>query len=106
GHRPAAGLVVAGAVVVARVGPAAGQAVDTSLWVTDGQVSAVALSAGTVYIGGGFTNVGPPSGGCQGVSTASGVPVANFPKVAGLVFAAAPDGSGGWYIGGYFSGVG
>ncbi len=37
---------------------------------------------------------------------ATGNPTASFPRVAGVVDAVVPDGSGGWYIGGSFAAVG
>src|SRR5262245_15308190 len=35
------------------------QAVDTTLWVTNGTVNAVLRSGNTIYLGGGFTQLGP-----------------------------------------------
>jgi len=74
--------------------------------VTDGGVQAIAQSGGTIYIGGSFSVVCPYTGGAVALDASSGVPVTGFPKVEGPVLAIAPDGSGGWYIGGAFSRVG
>jgi len=86
--------------------PATGQVIDTTLWVTDGGVNTVVRAGNTVYIGGGFTRVGPATGGGVPLDISSGELVRPFPKVAGVVFATAADGSGGWYIGGSFTAVG
>jgi hypothetical protein len=87
-------------------GSAAAQEPDHSLWVTNGPVRAVAASGNTIYLGGRFTQVGPPHGGGVMVDPLTGAPLPGFPRVAGRVRAAIPDGAGGWYIGGVFFGVG
>ena len=77
-------------------------------YVTNGAVNATALSpAGDVlYIGGQFTYVGPMIGSWAAIDNATGQPVAPLPLVGGgSVSAAAPDGAGGWYIGGEFTAV-
>ncbi len=86
--------------------PGGAQSIDPKLWVTNGQVDAVARDGNTVYIGGGFTQVGPVTGSGVPIDAATGAVVAGFPLVAGQVKAVAPDGSGGWYIGGAFASVG
>jgi len=81
-------------------------------WQTDGPVHAIAATNDQVYIGGDFDYVGPATGGAGVVSGATGEAEFNFPKVLsgtggpGTVQSAAPDGVGGWYIGGNFSMVG
>src|SRR3954471_17178458 len=78
---------------------------------TNGQVNAAVL-AGTppiLYIGGDFSAVRPYSG--HGVvldadPTHLGTADAAFPQVDGDVFDVVPDGAGGWYIAGAFTGVG
>lgn len=77
-----------------------------SFWVTDGPVYAITESAGTVYLGGGFTYVGPRTGNLARLDAATGAPDPAFPKVEGRVYAIAPDGVGGWYLGGAFVSVG
>ena len=86
--------------------PAACQVVDSALWVADGVVNAIARDGNTIYIGGYFTQVGPPTGGGVSLSATTGVALTTFPRVAGSVYASASDGSGGWYIGGAFESVG
>src|SRR5215831_8741965 len=77
---------------------------------TNGHVLATAVSASgnTLYIGGDFTRLGHPvpahGGGVLDGSTA--LPLEGALDVAGTVNAVAPDGAGGWYIGGNFTSVG
>ncbi len=77
-------------------------------YVTNGPVNAIAPSAKAIYIGGAFTRVGPRTGPAVGIDSAS-AKAAALPEVAGgtqTVAAVAPDGSGGYYIGGSFTHVG
>ena len=76
-----------------------------SLYVTNGTVRAVAVSGNTIYLGGSFTSVGPNTGAGAAIGTVTGTFNSAFPKVNGTIKAVAPDGSGGWYIGGDFTGV-
>jgi len=104
-----AGRLAAWVACIALVLPAAranAQAVDTTLSVANGVVRAVVRSGNSVYFGGSFTTVGPPTGGGVPVSATTGVPVGYYPKVAGAVFAVVSDDAGGWYIGGSFDAVG
>ena len=87
-------------------GRAEAQTVRQDFYITDGAVSAEVLSGNTLYIGGSFTHVGPATGGFVPVDTATALPSSGFPKVAGTVYATVSDGSGGWYVGGSFTGVG
>jgi hypothetical protein len=96
----------AAAVLALATPPAAAQVIDTTLWVTNGTVNAVVRDGNTIYIGGGFTLVGPSTGGGAALSMASGGPLNPLPRVHGSVSAVVPDGSGGWYIGGTFTAVG
>lgn len=82
------------------------QAVDTTLWATDGTVSAISRFGGKVYLGGSFSAVGPVTGSFVPVDALTGAALASFPRVAGDIYAAIPDGSGGWFIGGDFHAVG
>src|SRR5262249_22985816 len=82
------------------------QLVDANLWVTNGRVNAVARNGSVIYIGGSFTQVRPATGSGVPIDAVSGNPQPGFPKVVGAVLAAAPDGAGGWFIGGQFSLVG
>src|SRR5215831_18106673 len=82
------------------------QAPDTTFWVTNGPVFAMARAGNTIYVGGAFSRVGPALGGGIPFDPQTGGPISPFPKVAGVINAAAPDGKGGWYIAGVFSSVG
>ena len=113
------GLVVTTlALVTAAAGPAAAdpdvhqamfgeRPTDTTLHATDGEVRSIAQVGDRVVMGGSFTRVGPAKPGAAGVIdlAASSFQV-GFPEVAGAVYAAVPDGSGGWYLGGQFTSVG
>jgi hypothetical protein len=77
--------------------------------VTNGSVDAVARTATTIYLAGGFSQIGPRIGSFVALSSAGGEADLAMPQVSGghdLVFAIAPDGSGGFYIGGDFTHVG
>src|SRR5262245_24409817 len=80
--------------------------VSPALWGTDGTVSAVIRSGNTIYLGGGFSLVGPNSGGAVPVRRTTGAPLTQYPKVVGVVLAVVPDGAGGWFIAGTFDRVG
>jgi len=82
------------------------QAIRQDFWTVNGAVYAAALSGNTLYIGGEFTRMGPVTGGGVPVGAGTGTPVDGFAMVTGFVYAVAPDGAGGWYIGGSFTVVG
>src|SRR5262245_45383763 len=86
--------------------PAAAQVINPNFWVTDGPVNAVVRDGNTIYIGGDFTTVGPPTGGSVLLEATTGDRIPQFPVIDGFVYAAVPDGSGGWYVGGKFTSVG
>jgi hypothetical protein len=75
------------------------------LWVPDGPVYNAVISGNTLYIGGGFTRLGPPTGGWVGLQADTGDRRTELPRVAGSVSVMTSDGSGGWYIGGDFTAV-
>src|SRR5512140_2854501 len=78
-----------------------------SAWVTNGRVlsSAYASSNNVLYLGGTFTQVGPAVGGGAALGGSTGVAQQPDPLVVGTVMAVAPDGNGGWYLGGLFTSV-
>lgn len=84
---------------------AAAESVLPRFWGTDGTVHALAVSEDAVYLGGVFTTVLPMTGGGVPLDERTGQPVPDFPIVNGSVYAAVPDGAGGWYIGGSFTDV-
>jgi trimeric autotransporter adhesin len=75
-------------------------------WHPDGPVRALLVTNGVTYLGGSFNYVGPDSGVAGVIDLTSAESRRGFPKVVGAVLAAAPDGSGGWYLGGAFTNVG
>lgn len=74
------------------------------LWTTDGTVNSMAQTAGTLYVGGTFTYVGPNTSCAAPLSSTTGSVLGNI-KVSGTVNAVVADGSGGWFIGGSFANV-
>jgi hypothetical protein len=109
-----ASRAVAGGAVAGRVSQAASNEVGTrpDIIVPDGAVMAVSHDAtsGVTYLGGQFTRLGLNTGYGVPLNPDTGYPAA-FPPVsnsggAGLVFATAADGAGGYYIGGVFDTVG
>lgn len=70
------------------------------------RVFAIARSENTIYVGGNFASVGPATGGGVLIDPRTATCAPGFPKVAGKVNAAVPDGRGGWYIAGLFTSVG
>jgi hypothetical protein len=73
--------------------------------VTDRQVEAMLERDGILYLGGSFTEVGPPTGCALSFDATTGAAL-GIPRVDGIVRAVAPDGAGGWYVGGDFTRVG
>ena len=71
-----------------------------------GKVSAIAKAGNTVYVGGNFDYIGPATGGAALLDPVTGAPSSALPKIDGSVVAIAPDGAGGWYLGGNFHNVG
>src|SRR5207302_2404299 len=89
-------------------GPASAEpsATPGRTWVTNGRVSSIVHRNGQIYLGGYFTQVGPNTGQGVVVDASSGTWNQSFPYADGWVYAAVPDGAGGWYIAGSFSKVG
>jgi urease beta subunit len=110
-HLSIRALAVLGAAVLclAAGGAASGEPMSapSPTWGTDGQVLALATSGTTEYIGGNFSHVGPKDGFAAGkfvaLDAATGEPhgvLAPISPSANNMFASAPDGSGGWFVGG------
>jgi hypothetical protein len=85
---------------------ASAQTVQNNLYATDGTVMTTLVSGNTVYIGGNFTRVYPQCGGGGALSMSSGWYEGPVLKIDGVIYAVAPDGAGGWFIGGDFTHVG
>src|SRR5689334_18527862 len=81
-------------------------------WVVSGgffgvpQVQATAVDGSTAYVGGVFGYVGPQTGSVVSLNTGTGALTTPWPVVDGYVYAAVPDGSGGWFLGGDISSIG
>lgn len=99
-------LVAAAILYGANTSMGAAQEVSESLWETNGIVRTIAAALGRVYLSGDFDYVGPSTGAAVPIDAATGKLVGSFPRVVGTVTAVAPDGEGGWYIGGIFGRVG
>jgi trimeric autotransporter adhesin len=80
--------------------------VQPQLWVTNGPIDTLTIADDKIYIGGTFSYVGLSTGNLAAIDSSSGAPDTSFPRVAGQVLAIAPDGSGGWFIGGSFTAIG
>ncbi len=86
--------------------PAYPQSIGPDLWGVDNTVTAIARSGNTLYVGGAFNWVGPPTGGLVALSKHHSNRLMPFPKVTGYVYSIAADGHGGWFISGNFTAVG
>lgn len=86
-------------------------------WAFSGSVNTIlAGDNGTMYMGGEFTKVGTITGSGIPLSALTGKPATgDFPVVSGMgsiltlggaIFTSAPDGQGGWYVGGKLTHVG
>ncbi|MEJ1240345.1 T9SS type A sorting domain-containing protein [Chryseolinea sp. T2] len=72
-------------------------------WVTDNNVSRVEHSNGYTLLSGGFSSLGKYSGGAIYTDVATGKDIdESLPKINGQATDVVSDGTGGWYIGGYF----
>lgn len=102
-------ILVAAAFVLAAFIPSLSRAqiVRPSAWVTNGRVtsSAYSFSNNVIYLGGAFSQVGPAVGAAAALDVTSGLAQQPYPRVVGTVMAVAPDGSGGWYLGGLFTSI-
>jgi len=79
---------------------------DTSWWGTNGRVMDIAVVGDRAYLGGSFDYVGPTTGYGAITDPSSGALIPGMPVINGVVRAAVPDGTGGWYVGGDFQKVG
>jgi hypothetical protein len=81
------------------------QVVQPKYWGTDGEVTSIARVGNTIYLSGTFSNVGPATGGAVPIDRVTGMPLAHFPRVNGVVHVIVSDGNGGWFVGGDFTAV-
>ncbi|AYB31777.1 PQQ-binding-like beta-propeller repeat protein [Chryseolinea soli] len=74
-------------------------------WIPNSGVNRVEYSNGYTMLSGYFTQVGPYQGGGVATDPTTGAVDTAMPKVHGSVEEAISDGSGGWYIAGYFEAI-
>ncbi|MFN8286280.1 MAG: DUF2341 domain-containing protein [Chitinophagales bacterium] len=80
---------------------------DSSWFVTNGNVNTLMKDGNTLYMGGTFTYIGLQKGAYGlPLNTATNTADFNYLKPDGPVYAVVSDGSGGWYIGGAFTAIG
>jgi hypothetical protein len=79
---------------------------NSGTWIANGSVRAIVNKGEVTYIGGDFTAIGPNTGRGAKLDDTTGTPDTSLPRVNGVINSVAPDGSGGWYIGGSFTFVG
>jgi len=98
-------VVVASAIAAVAGPPALTYTPNPQFWGTNGRVTQILPVGNKVIVAGSFDYVGPQTGYGVGVNESTGRMLPGAPMVNGTVYAAAPDGSGGWYIGGSFTRV-
>lgn len=75
--------------------------------ITDGSISYVDYSNGYTMLSGYFSQIGPYTGSGVSLDPVTGIYDASMPKFSGgSVLTSISDGSGGWFVGGYFEYVG
>ncbi len=102
-------VLTAGVFAFAAAAAAPIASVPDRTYVTNGAVESFARVGDKLYIGGGFSRVGPRTGPWAAVDASSGAVKPGLPEVAGgagIVSATVGDGAGGWYVGGDFTHVG
>jgi len=79
---------------------------DPKAWMPDGPVYSTEIREGTLYLGGAFNLLAPQTGAIVSLDAKSGSVATAWPEIEGSVNAIAPDGAGGYYVGGSFLKVG
>ena len=77
-----------------------------NLWTPDNQVRSLDIVGDTLYIGGDFEYVGPPTGNLAVLDKQTGEPDISLPRFNNLgrgITAVVPDGVGGYFVGGEFT---
>ena len=75
-------------------------------WITNGKVYSLANYNNTMFVGGEFTYIGPPTGNAVFLNPSNALRDSDFPQVDGTVNSIISDNEGGYYIGGTFTRVG
>lgn len=78
----------------------------TENWITNSSISRLEHSNGYTMLSGFFDKVGPYTGGgvVTDLTTGSAIDAA-MPQIHGNVYLTIPDGSGGWYVSGWFNAI-
>jgi hypothetical protein len=74
-------------------------------WIANGRVWAIAQHQDTIYLGGGFTELSPPTGSGVVLDPGTAAHDPSIPTMLGVVRTVVPSPNGGWYVGGSFSRV-
>src|SRR5262245_21027827 len=82
------------------------QRADLSFPVVNGDVTAMAISGQTLYLGGDFTSIGAYTGGGVPIDSVTAAALPGFPRINGAVTAVISDERGGWFVAGAFDSVG
>lgn len=106
-HRIALGPLGA-ALSLVLAGPSWGQLLtpEKGFHVTDGVVETIEVVGDSVYVGGHFQHVGVYTGPLAPLSISAGTVLPGFPEANDWIFGLAPDGAGGWFVGGDFTEIG
>ncbi len=102
--------VIAGLFLLAAAPTVSAQTdVFPNLWITDARVEGMAILGDTVFVGGRFDYVGPPTGQLAVLDRTTGEADLSQPRFSALgtsgILVTLPDGAGGYYVGGAFSAV-
>jgi Secretion system C-terminal sorting domain/Domain of unknown function (DUF5122) beta-propeller len=79
---------------------------DPDLYITNGYTNAMRAVDNTLYLGGGFSMVGPYSGHGVVFNTTTGAWEKDWPQFTGMVNVVISDNNGGWFVGGDFTAAG
>jgi hypothetical protein len=77
----------------------------TENWISNSGIGRLEHSNGYTLLSGSFDKVGPYTGSAVVTNATTGAVDAAMPKVNGDVWVTVSDGSGGWYVGGYFDAI-
>ena len=81
------------------------QQAQRNLYTPNNNVRSAAIAADTLYVGGDFSTLGPPTGPAAVLDKVTGEPDLSQARVQiggflGSIWVSVPDGEGGWYVGG------
>ena len=77
----------------------------TENWITNSSLERLEHSNGYTLLSGYYDQVGPYTGSGVVADITTGTVDAAMPKINGDVYVSIPDGTGGWYVGGYFDAI-